>query len=109
VGLTGFATSAPNKKARVWVGYANKARRGTERCHLSLRTIPTEEPYLDLVVGKQGLKIKKMLPGESISDRGVTFPSGGKMTIEQRDGRQVRRFYGASMEDFAYMLRCLQN
>jgi uncharacterized protein (TIGR03435 family) len=75
-----------------------------ERCHLSLHAIPSETKYLDLVVGKNGLKIKEMLPGESIPTVGVTLLGGGKMTIEQHEGQLEKRFYGATMNDFALTL-----
>jgi uncharacterized protein (TIGR03435 family) len=74
------------------------------RCHLSLHVIPSEIRYLDLVVGKHGLKIKEMLPGESIPKVGMTFPGGGKMAIEQHEGRLVKRFYGVRMKEFALLL-----
>jgi uncharacterized protein (TIGR03435 family) len=76
-----------------------------ERCKLSLHEIPSEISYLNLVVGKHGLKIKETVPGESFpNESGMSFPGGGKMIMGQRDGIYERRFYGVTMYEFAVIV-----
>lgn len=77
-----------------------------ERCHLTLHTVPSQIPYLDLVIGKHGLKIKETPPDEVLPKGGFTF-ANGKMIFEDRNGAQVRHLYGVTMKEFATLLTLL--
>lgn len=77
-----------------------------ERCHLALHPLPSTIPYLDLVVGKHGLKIKETPPGEALPEKGFHF-GDGIMTTQLHNGTLEHHLYGVTMLEFAAQLNTL--
>jgi len=72
-----------------------------ERCNLALHLTPIEVPYLYLMVGKHGAKLRDTVPGAVKPVIGKTMRLGEGFYIE--DNGQ-RRFVGVSMEEFTLSL-----
>jgi bla regulator protein BlaR1 len=71
-----------------------------ERCKLQLHVTPIEVPYLDLVVGKRGPKLKEATPGVTAPARAMHLPDGGVIVM----GSTERQFFNVSMNDLATRL-----
>lgn len=78
-----------------------------ERCHLALHQIPSDRPGLDLVVSEKGLRIKESTHPATPPHSAVKFSDGGGMAFETVNGRKVRHFYNATMQDLAQYLTVL--
>ena len=77
-----------------------------DRVKLALHTTTVEQPCLNLVVGKQSLKLKPTVPGAIKVVPGKTNKLGDGFYIQDNGKRQ---FVGVSMEDFALLLTRLNN
>jgi uncharacterized protein (TIGR03435 family) len=71
-----------------------------ERCKLQLHVTPIEVPYLDLVVGKHGPKLKEATPGVTAPTRAMRLSDGGFILL----GSTERQFFNVSMNDLAIRL-----
>ena len=72
-----------------------------ERCNLALHITPVEVPYLNLVVGKQGAKLKDTVPGAVKPVMRKTMALGKGFYIENNGKRQ---YVGVSMEELTLSL-----
>lgn len=72
-----------------------------ERCKISVHMTPSEAPYLDLVQGKHGTKLKETVPGAVKPVKLKTSKLGDGFFIQ--DGGE-RRFVGVTMEELAVLL-----
>ena len=72
-----------------------------ERCNLSLHLTTIEMPYLNLMLGKHGAKLKETVPGAVKPVSGKTWRLGEGFYIEDNG---ERRFVGVSMEEFTLSL-----
>ena len=75
-----------------------------ERCKLAVHTTPSVVPYLNLMVGKHGARLKDTVPGAVKPAKFKTEKLGDGFVIED-DGE--RRFVGVTMEEFAHFLTSL--
>jgi len=72
-----------------------------DRFHLKIHTVAMEAPYLDLVVGKHGAKLKETVPGAIKTVPHKTSICGKGFFI---DDHGTRQFVGVTMEDLARWL-----
>jgi uncharacterized protein (TIGR03435 family) len=73
-----------------------------ERCNLTVNVIPTEVPYLDLVVDKHGARLSESKPINIKQFKGVSVL--GKGFFYDVDGK--RHYIGVTMKEFAqYLMR----
>ena len=77
-----------------------------ERCKLAAHEEPSKAEDLELVVGKHAAPLRPAGPGfPGFESRiGVPLSSGGVMGQEIVNGKEVKHFYGATMEDLAKFL-----
>jgi uncharacterized protein (TIGR03435 family) len=78
-----------------------------ERCKLELHRQPSEAPNWELVVGKNGPRLKTAAPDFAAPPRTMTFPGGGVMVQTVAAGKQVKDFRGATMADLIWFLNVL--
>jgi uncharacterized protein (TIGR03435 family) len=94
------AQSTPDPESELLQSALQEALK--ERCKLALHITPIEVPYLDLVVGKDGAKLKETVPGAIERVSGKTSILGKGFYIDDNGKRQ---FVGVSMDDFTRILR----
>lgn len=74
-----------------------------DRCKLAIHERPSTGEIFALVIGKRGPRLKAAVP-QSTPPSGVKLPSGGVMAQSVQNGRQVKTYYGATMQDLADFL-----
>ena len=72
-----------------------------ERCKLALHITPIEVPYLNLMVGKRGARLKNTVPGAVKPVMGKTYALDKGFYIEDNG---ERRFVGVSMQELTLSL-----
>jgi uncharacterized protein (TIGR03435 family) len=79
-----------------------------ERCKLAIHEEPSEAPDFELAIGKHGVRLAAAAPG--FDAPGFSVPnkmklkSGGVMSQTVVNGKQVKHFYGATVDDLASFL-----
>lgn len=74
-----------------------------DRCKLVIREQPAKADIFELVVGKRGPRLKAAVPGQA-HPSGMQLPSGGVLVQTVDNGKQVKTYYGATMQDLADFL-----
>jgi uncharacterized protein (TIGR03435 family) len=75
-----------------------------ERCKLAIHEQPSVATVLELVIGKHGPRLEAAAPGFAPTPNSFKLKSGGVMGQTVVNGKQVKHFYGATMEDLASFL-----
>jgi uncharacterized protein (TIGR03435 family) len=75
-----------------------------ERCKLAIHEEPSQEPTWELVIGKHGARLQAAAPGLAPTSRSMKLKSGGVMGTTIVNGKEIKHFYGATMEDLASFL-----
>jgi len=77
-----------------------------DRCHLVVHQVPSERAEFHLVLSHKKLKLREShgTPTFSFLGHRQVYADGGVMTFETVNGRQIRHFYDATMEDLAKYL-----
>jgi uncharacterized protein (TIGR03435 family) len=73
-----------------------------ERCKLAIHEQPSKAEIFELVIGKSG-RLKAAVP-DSTPPSGLKLPSGGVLVQTVENTRQVKTYYGATMQDLADFL-----
>jgi uncharacterized protein (TIGR03435 family) len=81
-------------------GNSDPAKKQFELEVFSVRTTPSEVPFLNLMVTKQGPRLKDSVPGAIKPVKNKTSKLGEGFYI---DDNGERRFIGISMEEFAHL------
>ena len=81
-----------------------------ERCKLEIHEEPSQAPDWELVIGKRGPRLPAAAPGSTAPNGaklGMKLKSGGLMGQDVVNGKQVKHFYGATMDDLVGFLTVL--
>ncbi len=74
-----------------------------DRCKLAIHEQPSKGEIFKLVVAKRGPRLKAAVP-HSPPPYGMKLPSGGVLVQTVERGREVKTYYGATMQDLAGFL-----
>jgi len=74
-----------------------------DRCKLAIHEQPAKAEIFELVAGKRGPQLKAAAAGAALPS-GVKLPSGGVMVQTVVNGRQVKTFHSAAIQDLVDFL-----
>ena len=74
-----------------------------DRCKLAIHEQPAKAEIFELLIEKRGPRLKEA-PPPSPAPAGVKLPSGGVLVQTVENGRQVKAYHGATMQDLADFL-----
>jgi uncharacterized protein (TIGR03435 family) len=74
-----------------------------DRCRLAIHEQPSKAEIFELVIGKLGPRLKAAVP-DSAPPSGGKLASGGVLVQTVDSGKQVKTYYGATMQDLADFL-----
>jgi uncharacterized protein (TIGR03435 family) len=74
-----------------------------ERCKLAIHEQASKGEIFELVVGKGGPRLKAAAPNATLPSGGK-LPRGGVLVQTVENGRQVKTYHGATMQDLADFL-----
>ena len=77
-----------------------------DRCKLAIHEQPSKGEIFELVIGKRGPRLQAAVP-HSTPPSGVKLASGGVLVQTMKNGRPVKTYYGATVQDLADFLNIM--